>query len=54
MERMHESLSIEDLERFEHSHSITIPREYRDFYWNITVVIQIQVFIRYLKSWVKV
>ncbi|MCL9635033.1 SMI1/KNR4 family protein [Bacillus zanthoxyli] len=31
MERIHESLSIEDLERFEHSHSITIPREYRDF-----------------------
>ncbi len=31
IEKIHESLSIENLESFEHKHNITLPKDYRDF-----------------------
>ena len=31
IEKIHESLSIENLESFEHNHKITLPKDYREF-----------------------
>ncbi|MEH7408688.1 SMI1/KNR4 family protein, partial [Priestia megaterium] len=31
IEKIHESLLVEDLESFERNHNITFPKDYRDF-----------------------